>query len=76
MIINHNLMANNAIRNMNINSNNAAKLMQKLSSGLRINSAADDAAGLAISEKMRGQVNGLDQASSNAQRWYFNDSNS
>ena len=67
MIINHNLMANNALRNMNINSNNASKSMQKLSSGLRINSAADDAAGLAISEKMRGQINGLDQASSNAQ---------
>jgi flagellin len=43
------------------------KSMQKLSSGLRINSAADDAAGLAISEKMRGQIRGLDQASSNAQ---------
>ncbi|WP_147565978.1 flagellin [Clostridium tyrobutyricum] len=67
MIINHNLMANNALRNMNINSNNAAKSMQKLSSGLRINGAADDAAGLAISEKMRGQINGLNQASSNAQ---------
>ncbi|WP_416044604.1 flagellin [Clostridium tyrobutyricum] len=67
MIINHNLMANNALRNMNINSNNAAKSMQKLSSGLRINSAADDAAGLSISEKMRGQINGLNQASSNAQ---------
>ena len=67
MIINHNLMANNAIRNMNINSGNASKAMQKLSSGLRINSAADDAAGLAISEKMRGQINGLNQASSNAQ---------
>ncbi|AJH01341.1 hypothetical protein LF65_04812 [Clostridium beijerinckii] len=67
MIINHNLMANNAIRNANINSTNASKSMQKLSSGLRINSAADDAAGLAISEKMRGQIRGLDQASSNAQ---------
>ena len=67
MIINHNLAANNAIRNMNINTGNASKSMQKLSSGLRINTAADDAAGLAISEKMRGQINGLDQASSNAQ---------
>ncbi len=67
MIINHNLMANNAIRSMNSNSVNASKSMQKLSSGLRINSAADDAAGLAISEKMRGQIRGLDQASSNAQ---------
>ena len=60
-------MANNAIRNMNINSGNASKSMQKLSSGLRINSAADDAAGLSISEKMRAQINGLNQASSNAQ---------
>ncbi|MEA5009358.1 flagellin [Clostridium tyrobutyricum] len=67
MIINHNLMANNALRNININSNSAAKAMQKLSSGLRINSAADDAAGLAISEKMRGQINGLNQASTNSQ---------
>ncbi|CAB1241629.1 Flagellin [Clostridiaceae bacterium BL-3] len=67
MIINHNLMANNALRNMNINSNNSAKAMEKLSSGLRINRAGDDAAGLAISEKMRGQINGLNQASSNAQ---------
>jgi flagellin len=67
MIINHNLMANNAIRNMNTNSTNASKSMEKLSSGLRINSASDDAAGLAISEKMRGQIRGLDQASSNAQ---------
>ncbi|MDP4145947.1 MAG: flagellin [Bacillota bacterium] len=67
MIINHNLMANNAIRNMNINSGNASKSMEKLSSGLAINSASDNAAGLAISEKMRGQIRGLDQASSNAQ---------
>ncbi|OOP75163.1 flagellin [Clostridium beijerinckii] len=67
MIINHNLMANNAIRNMNINSNNASNSMQKLSSGLRINKAGDDAAGLAISEKMRGQIRGLDQASANSQ---------
>lgn len=67
MIINHNIMANNALRNSNINSNSAAKSMQKLSSGLRINTAADDAAGLAISEKMRSQIRGLDQASANAQ---------
>ncbi|MBV4448509.1 flagellin [Clostridium tyrobutyricum] len=67
MIINHNLMANNALRNMNINSNSASKAMEKLSSGLRINRAGDDAAGLAISEKMRGQINGLNQASSNSQ---------
>lgn len=67
MIINHNLQANNALRNMSINSNNSSKAMEKLSSGLRINRAGDDAAGLAISEKMRGQINGLNQASSNAQ---------
>ncbi|MBU3170214.1 flagellin N-terminal helical domain-containing protein [Clostridium estertheticum] len=67
MIINHNLGAMNANRNMNINSGNAGKSMEKLSSGLRINKAGDDAAGLAISEKMRGQIRGLDQASSNAQ---------
>ncbi|MBW9154966.1 flagellin Hag [Clostridium tagluense] len=67
MIINHNLGALNANRNMNINSGNAGKSMEKLSSGLRINKAGDDAAGLAISEKMRGQIRGLDQASSNAQ---------
>ena len=67
MIINHNLPGSNAIRQMNTNSANASKSMQKLSSGLRINSAADDAAGLAISEKMRGQIRGLDQASSNSQ---------
>ncbi|GEP64580.1 hypothetical protein CBE01nite_23480 [Clostridium beijerinckii] len=67
MIINHNLAGANAIRQMNVNSGNASKSMQKLSSGLRINSAADDAAGLAISEKMRGQIRGLDQASANSQ---------
>lgn len=67
MIINHNLAANNAIRNANINQTAASKSMQKLSSGLRINGAADDAAGLAISEKMKSQIRGLDQASSNAQ---------
>ncbi|WP_026888254.1 flagellin [Clostridium beijerinckii] len=67
MIINHNLMANNAITSANSNANKAAKSAEKLSSGLRINRAGDDAAGLAISEKMRGQIRGLDQASSNAQ---------
>ena len=67
MIINHNMNAMNAHRNMGINNNSAAKAMEKLSSGLRINRAGDDAAGLAISEKMRGQIRGLDQASRNAQ---------
>ena len=67
MIINHNLGAMNAQRNMNVNSNNASKNMEKLSSGLRINRAGDDAAGLSISEKMRAQIRGLDQAATNAQ---------
>ncbi|MBL4932911.1 flagellin [Clostridium paridis] len=67
MIINHNLNAMNAHRNMGINIGNAGKSMEKLSSGLRINRAGDDAAGLAISEKMRGQIRGLDQASRNSQ---------
>ena len=67
MIINHNLNAMNAHRNMSANTVNAGKAMEKLSSGLRINRAGDDAAGLSISEKMRGQVRGLDQASRNAQ---------
>lgn len=67
MIINHNMNAMNAHRNMGINTGNAAKSMEKLSSGLRINRAGDDAAGLSISEKMRAQIRGLDQASRNAQ---------
>ncbi|OOB79536.1 MAG: hypothetical protein BEN18_00575 [Epulopiscium sp. Nuni2H_MBin001] len=67
MVINNNLMADNANRFLAINSNNQASSMEKLSSGLRINRAGDDAAGLAISEKMRNQINGLDQASRNAQ---------
>ncbi|TCI64992.1 flagellin [Exiguobacterium sp. SH3S1] len=67
MIINHNLNAMNAHRNMSFNTTQTGKAMEKLSSGLRINRAGDDAAGLAISEKMRGQIRGLDQASRNAQ---------
>lgn len=67
MIINHNLNAMNAQRNMGMNIGKAGKAMEKLSSGLRINRAGDDAAGLSISEKMRGQIRGLDQASRNAQ---------
>ena len=67
MIINHNMNAMNANRNMGINNNATAKSMEKLSSGLRINRAGDDAAGLAISEKMRGQIRGLDQASRNSE---------
>ena len=67
MIINHNISALNAWRNTGIQNNNLDKSLEKLSSGLRINRAADDAAGLAISEKMRGQVNGLNQAVRNSQ---------
>ncbi|GEK60118.1 flagellin [Marinococcus halophilus] len=67
MIINHNLGAMNAQRQMSANQNNMGDSMEKLSSGLRINRAGDDAAGLAISEKMRGQIRGLEQADRNAQ---------
>uniref|UniRef100_UPI0035ABF894 flagellin N-terminal helical domain-containing protein n=1 Tax=Candidatus Desulfosporosinus nitrosoreducens TaxID=3401928 RepID=UPI0035ABF894 len=67
MIINTNIAALNTIRQLGINEKNTQSALSKLSSGLRINSAADDAAGLAISEKMRGQISGLNQASSNAQ---------
>ena len=57
----------NTFRQLNMNTTNGARSLEKLSSGLRINKAADDAAGLAISEKMRGQIRGLDQAARNAQ---------
>jgi flagellin len=67
MRINHNIAALNTIRQLGINANNTQKALEKLSSGLRINSAADDAAGLAISEKMRGQISGLEMAQKNAQ---------
>ncbi|MGG0031175.1 flagellin [Priestia megaterium] len=67
MRINHNITALNTYGKLNSANNAQAKSMEKLSSGLRINSAADDAAGLAISEKMRGQIRGLDQAGKNAQ---------
>ena len=67
MIIKHNMNAANALRQLNINTNDQAKSTEKLSSGLRINRAGDDAAGLSISEKMRGQVSGLQRASLNAQ---------
>jgi len=67
MIINHNLSAMNAHRQMGINQGDQSKSIEKLSSGLRINRAGDDAAGLSISEKMRGQIRGLQQASRNAQ---------
>ncbi|MCA1031444.1 flagellin [Bacillus timonensis] len=67
MRINHNIAALNTYRQLNSASTGQAKSMEKLSSGLRINKAGDDAAGLAISEKMRGQIRGLDQASRNSQ---------
>ncbi|WP_058306690.1 flagellin N-terminal helical domain-containing protein [Gracilibacillus massiliensis] len=67
MIINTNIPAMNTYRQMGINQNATQNSMEKLSSGLRINRAGDDAAGLAISEKMRAQIKGLDQASRNSQ---------
>ena len=67
MVINHNIPALNTTRQLSVNSGNTQKSLEKLSSGFRINRAGDDAAGLAISEKMRGQIRGLDQASRNAQ---------
>ncbi|MCL4440008.1 MAG: flagellin, partial [Firmicutes bacterium] len=67
MRINHNIAALNTYRSLTGNTAMGAKSLEKLSSGLRINRAGDDAAGLAISEKMRGQIRGLDQGSRNAQ---------
>ena len=67
MIINHNIAALNTHRQLTGNTSNTNKIFEKLSSGLRINRAGDDAAGLAISEKMRGQIRGLDQATRNSQ---------
>ena len=67
MRINNNLMAMNTHRQLGINTNMGQKSVEKLSSGFRINRAGDDAAGLAISEKMRGQIRGLNMASKNAQ---------
>jgi flagellin len=67
MIVQHNLRAMNSNRMLNVNSSTLGKSTEKLSSGYKINRAADDAAGLAMSEKMRRQVRGLTQASANAQ---------
>ncbi|MCP1492525.1 flagellin [Peribacillus frigoritolerans] len=67
MIINHNISALNTHRQLSSATNAQSKSMEKLASGMRINRAGDDAAGLAISEKMRGQIRGLDQASRNSQ---------
>jgi len=67
MRINHNIAALNTYRQLTINNTAGSKSLEKLSSGYRINRAGDDAAGLAISEKMRGQIRGLNQAERNAQ---------
>jgi len=67
MVVQHNLKAMNTNRQLGISTNALSKSTEKLSSGYRINRAADDAAGLAISEKMRSQIRGLNQASSNSQ---------
>ena len=67
MVVQHNMSAMNANRNLGVTTGMQAKSSEKLSSGYKINRAADDAAGLTISEKMRKQIRGLDKASSNAQ---------
>ncbi|MDD6208562.1 MAG: flagellin [Clostridiales bacterium] len=67
MVVQHNLSAMNANRNLGVTTGSLSKSTEKLSSGYRINRAGDDAAGLAISEKMRGQIRGLNQASTNAE---------
>ena len=67
MIVQHNMTALNANRQLGITNTNLSRSTEKLSSGYRINRASDDAAGLSISEKMRGQIRGLKQASANAQ---------
>ena len=66
MVIQHNIAAINSYRNFSTNQNALSKNLEKLSSGYKINRAGDDAAGLAISEKMRSQINGLNQAVNNA----------
>ena len=67
MIVQHNITAMNANRMLGLTTGSLAKSTEKLSSGYRINRAADDAAGLSISEKMRKQIRGLDRASTNAE---------
>ncbi len=67
MIIQHNIAAINSYRNLGVNQSGLNKNLEKLSSGYKINRAGDDAAGLAISESMRSQINGLNQAAKNAQ---------
>jgi flagellin len=67
MVVQHNMAAINANRYFGINNNNLSKSLEKLSSGYAINRAGDNAAGLAVSEKMRAQIGGLTQAAKNAQ---------
>ena len=67
MVVQHNLSAMNTNRQMGTVTNALSKSTEKLSSGYKINRAADDAAGLSISEKMRSQIRGLNKASSNAE---------
>ena len=67
MVVQHNLQAMNSNRMLNVNTQSQSKSTEKLSSGYKINRASDDAAGLAISEKMRRQIRGLTQASANAE---------
>ena len=67
MIVQHNMSAANTNRQLGVTNGNLSKATEKLSSGYRINRAGDDAAGLSISEKMRGQIRGLEQGSTNAQ---------
>ena len=65
MVVQHNMSAMNANRNLGVTTGMQAKSSEKLSSGYKINRAADDAAGLTISEKMRSQIRGLNKASAN-----------
>ena len=67
MVVRTNTMAMNAYRQLGVNNTAVGKSLEKLSSGFRINRAADDASGLAISEKMKAQIKGLEQASANSQ---------
>ena len=67
MVVRSNIMAVNSQRQLGMNNNQVSKALEKLSSGYRINRAGDDASGLAISEKMKSQIKGLDTASLNAQ---------
>ena len=67
MVVQHNMQAMNANRQLGVTTEGQKKVTEKLSSGYKVNRAADDAAGLTISEKMRSQIRGLTQASSNAQ---------